>query len=133
VRIVSACLLGASFLWGCSSGARKEDERPRLAQVVELGGTVEVLRGGQVDWRALAQESALYDDDRLRTFRSAHARLVFDNGSSLRVEEESLITLGGPRGGIFVEHGTVGGSLQSGLALRTPTLEAEREREIVVQ
>jgi hypothetical protein len=87
-----------------------------------LGGKVDVLRAGNVDWVSLPDGAPLYEEDRMRTFKSAWAQLVFDGGSSLRVEEESLISLGG---GITVEQGTVEGELAAGLRLKTPTLEAE--------
>jgi hypothetical protein len=87
-----------------------------------LGGKVDVLRAGNVDWVSLADGAPLYEDDRLRTFRGAWARLVFDGGSTLRVNEESLISIGG---GITIERGAVEGELAAGLRLRTPTVEAE--------
>jgi len=90
--------------------------------VHELHGRVDVLRGGTVDWTALGDGTTLYEEDRMRTFRGAWARLDFPGGSSLRVQEETLIALGG---GILVEHGVVEGELSAGLKLRTPTLEAE--------
>jgi hypothetical protein len=96
--------------------------RPQAALVHELHGRVDVLRGGTVDWTALGDGTTLYEEDRMRTFRGAWARLDFPGGSSLRVQEETLIALGG---GILVEHGIVEGELSAGLKLRTPTLEAE--------
>jgi hypothetical protein len=94
----------------------------KVAMVQGLGGKVDVLRGGTVDWAGLTDGATLFEEDRLRTFKSAWARLVFEGGSTLRVEEESLISLGG---GILVERGSVEGELAAGLRLRTPTLEAE--------
>jgi hypothetical protein len=93
----------------------------QAALVQGLGGKVDVLRAGVVDWVALPDRAPLYEDDRMRTFKGAWARLVFEGGSSLRVGEESLIALGG---GITVEKGAVEGELAAGLLLRTPTLEA---------
>ncbi|HEX4459749.1 MAG TPA: hypothetical protein VIA18_17345 [Polyangia bacterium] len=96
--------------------------RAQAALVHELHGRVDVLRGGTVDWTALGDGTTLYEEDRMRTFRGAWARLDFPGGSSLRVQEETLIALGG---GVLVEHGIVEGELAAGLKLRTPTLEAE--------
>ena len=87
-----------------------------------LGGTVDVLRGGAIDWVALGDGNGLFEDDRVRTFKAAWAQLAFDGGSSLRVDEETMISLGG---GITVERGVVEGELQAGLRLKTPSLEAE--------
>jgi hypothetical protein len=69
----------------------------------------------------------LFDDDRLRTFKHATATLAFTNGSSLRVDEESLISLGelSLGGSITVERGTVEGEIQPGMKVRTPAAEAE--------
>jgi hypothetical protein len=96
--------------------------RAHLARVTGRYGAVDVLPAGAVDWVPLKDGAELYEDDRLRTFRGAWAQLTFDEGSSLRVEEESLISLGG---GITVERGSVAGALQAGLRLKTPALEAE--------
>jgi len=96
--------------------------RVRAAVVRGLGGKVDVLRGGAVDWVTLGDGSGLYEDDRMRTFKGAWARLQFDGGSSLRVGEETMITFGG---GVTVERGVVEGELAAGLRLKTPTLEAE--------
>jgi hypothetical protein len=87
-----------------------------------LHGRVDVLRGGYVDWARLDDGGPLFEEDRMRTFKGAWAQLDFPGGSSLRVEEESLISLGG---GVTVERGSVEGELQAGLKLRTPALEAE--------
>lgn len=94
----------------------------KAAMVQGLGGKADVLRGGSVDWRALSDGAQLYEDDRLRTFKGAWAQLTFEGGSSLRVEEESLIALGSS---VTIERGSIEGELQAGLRLRTPTLEAE--------
>jgi hypothetical protein len=99
----------------------------RVATVHGMSGRVDVLRGGSSDWGALSDGTALFEDDRLRTFRGAWAQLELSGGSSLRVEEESLIYLGGE---IMVERGTVAGELHPGLTLRTPTLEASAGRDI---
>ncbi len=111
----------ASCHSGTDSGA-SPSSRVKVATAQALGGKVDVLRGGSVDWTTLPQGAALYEDDRMRTFKGAWAQLAFEGGSSLRVEEESLISLGG---GVTVERGSVEGELQAGLRLRTPTLEAE--------
>ena len=96
--------------------------RARVALVQGLGGRVDVLRGGAVDWVGLGDGGGLYEDDRMRTFKGAWARLQFEGGSSLRVGEETMITFGG---GVTVERGVVEGELAAGLRLKTPTLEAE--------
>ena len=87
-----------------------------------LGGKVDVLRAGTVDWTTIGDGVPLYEDDRMRTFKGSWAQLTFTGGSSLRVNEESLIAIGG---GITVERGAVEGELAAGLRLRTPTMEAE--------
>jgi hypothetical protein len=109
-----------------------EPRRARVAVLAGLSGAVDVLHAGSVDWARIATGAALFEDDRLRTFRGAWAHLLFDGGSTLRVEEESLISLGG---GITVERGTVAGELQAGLRLKTPAAEAEStaKRDIVIQ
>ena len=47
--------------------------RVRIAMVQGLGGKVDVLRGGAVDWVALVDGSGLYEDDRMRTFKGGWA------------------------------------------------------------
>jgi hypothetical protein len=112
------------LLGSCRPAAdpRGLDPRNQVATLVALGGEVDVLRSGAVDWAPIGAGSALYDDDRVRTFHGAWAQLRFAGGSTLRVQEASLISLGG---GVTIERGTVAGELQAGLKLRTPAAEAE--------
>jgi hypothetical protein len=123
VRSVRA--LALTMLASCHAGGASSSDRslsPPLAVVRSLGGTVHTLRAGAVDWSAISDGTRLYEDDRLRTFSRAWAQLELTGGSALRVEEESLIAIGG---GITIERGSVAGELAAGLRLRTPTLEAE--------
>jgi hypothetical protein len=113
-----------SLLPACRGGNGESGQalRGHVARIVSLSGAVDILRTGGVDWGRATGTEDLYEDDRVRTFKTAWAQLAFDEGSSLRVDEESLITLGG---GITVERGSVAGELQAGLRLKTPSLEAE--------
>jgi hypothetical protein len=113
-----------ALLAACRSGGdgAATAARARVALVQALGGKVDVLRGGAIDWTALGDGSAMYEDDRMRTFKSAWAKLAFDGGSALRVGEETMIAFGG---GVTVERGVVEGELAAGMRLKTPTLEAE--------
>ena len=116
-------LLGAAImLLGCSQAKHEQANAHRVADIVQLSGAVDVLRAGTVDWGRVGAGTPLHEDDRLRTFQGAWAQLAFVGGSTLRVEEESLISLGG---GVIVERGVVQGELAAGLSLRTPSLEAE--------
>jgi hypothetical protein len=117
-------LFGFALLAACRSGGdgAATAARARVALVQALGGKVDVLRGGAIDWVTLGDGSGLYEDDRMRTFRSAWAKLAFDGGSALRIGEETLIAFGG---GVTVERGVVEGELAGGLRLKTPALEAE--------
>ena len=105
-----------------SGGESGKSTRNHVAKIATLNGAVDILRAGVVDWARAGGSEGLYEDDRVRTFKGAWAQLAFDEGSSLRVDEESLITLGG---GVTVERGSVAGELQAGLRLKTPALEAE--------
>jgi hypothetical protein len=113
-----------TMLASCHAGGAPPSDhlQPPLAVVRALGGTVHALRAGSADWVRVGNGAQLYEDDRLRTFARAWAQLELTGGSTLRVEEESLIALGG---GITIEQGSVQGELAAGLRLRTPTLEAE--------
>jgi hypothetical protein len=118
---VLALVLGSGL--SCrGNGGEGALNRNHVARIAGLAGQVDILRGGAVDWIRARGKEDLFEDDRLRTFKTASAQLAFDEGSSLRVDEESLITLGG---GITVERGSVAGELQAGLRLKTPALEAE--------
>ncbi len=123
MRGVGAVLIFA-LLASCRSGGDGAGAaaRARVAMVQALGGKVDVLRGGTVDWVALTDGSGLYEDDRMRTFKGAWAKLTFEGGSALRVGEETMISFGG---GVTIERGVVEGELAAGLRLKTPTLEAE--------
>ena len=117
--VFAIALLGSCHSGGDGTGAVA---RARVAMVQGLGGKVDVLRGGAVDWVSLTDGSGLYEDDRMRTFKGAWAKLGFEGGSALRVGEETMISFGG---GITVERGKVEGELAAGLRLKTPTMEAE--------
>jgi hypothetical protein len=136
MRKLAAALTVLLWLSCRSPGARFDDAR-KVATIVDLSGSVQVLRGGSSDWGAIQKAAELYDEDRLRTFKGGKALLRFANGSSLKVDEESLISLGALSlgGGIVVERGTVEGELQPGLKVRTPSAEAEsaKPRDIVFQ
>jgi hypothetical protein len=123
VRAANAVLVIA-LLASCHSGGDGAGmvARARVALVQGLGGKVDVLRGGAVDWASLGDGSGLYEDDRVRTFKGAWAKLTFEGGSSLRVGEETMISFGG---GVTIERGVVEGELAAGLRLKTPTVEAE--------
>jgi hypothetical protein len=117
-------VLVIALLASCHSGGDGAGmvARARVALVQGLGGKVDVLRGGAVDWASLGDGSGLYEDDRVRTFKGAWAKLTFEGGSSLRVGEETMISFGG---GVTIERGVVEGELAAGLRLKTPTVEAE--------
>ena len=112
VRAVSS-VFAIALLASCHSGGDGAGAVARGAwRIVQgLGGKVDVLRGGTVDWVSLADGSGLYEDDRMRTFKGAWAKLGFDGGSALRVGEETMISFGG---GITVERGVVEGELAAG-------------------
>jgi hypothetical protein len=128
----AGAVLGAVMVClSCSQATHEHAEtRTRVALLVQLGGAVDVLRAGAVDWTRANANTALYEEDRLRTFRGAWAQLSFIGGSALKVEEESLISLGGV---VTVERGAVQGELAAGMKLRTPAVEAESvpSRDIV--
>jgi hypothetical protein len=117
---LALCTVGVSCRGG--GGESSQALRGHVARIVAVSGAVDILRTSGVDWQRARGSEDLYEDDRVRTFKTAWAQLSFDEGSSLRVDEESLITLGG---GITVERGSVAGELQAGLRLKTPSLEAE--------
>jgi hypothetical protein len=115
-------LIGIGFACQPSGNENTLAARQHLARVSSKSGTVDVLRAGAVDWMRIEAGHSLYEDDRVRTFKGAWAQLTFDGGSTLRVDEESLIAIGG---GITVERGSVAGELQAGLKLKTPAAELE--------
>ncbi len=121
-QLVALAVLAVGLSCRGSNGEGSQAQRGHVARIVGVSGAVDILRTGAVDWVRARGTEDLYEDDRVRTFKTAWAQLAFDEGSSLRVDEESLITLGG---GITVERGSVAGELQAGLRLKTPSLEAE--------
>jgi hypothetical protein len=121
-RTLALVVLAAGASCRPSGGDGAKGSRNHVARLASVVGAVDILPGGAVDWQRASGGEGLYEDDRVRTFKAAAAQLAFDEGSSLRVDEESLITLGG---GITVERGSVAGALQAGLKLKTPALEAE--------
>jgi hypothetical protein len=136
MRKVAGALGVVSLVLSCQSPhAARDEARTSVARLSGVAGAVEILRGGGVDWQRIRTGIELFDDDRLRTYKGATATLAFPNGSSLRVDEESLISLGALSlgGGITVERGTVQGELLPGLKVRTPAAEAEATRDLVIQ
>jgi hypothetical protein len=123
LRTFGALAVLATGLSCRSNGGEGAATQPNhVARIIGVSGAVDILRAGAVDWVRAGGREDLFEDDRVRTFKTASAQLAFDEGSSLRVDEESLITLGG---GITIERGSVAGELQAGLRLKTPSLEAE--------
>jgi hypothetical protein len=130
--LLTLALLALAASCQPNGGDPARSARGHVAKIAGTQGAVDILRGAAVDWIRAGGGENLFEEDRVRTFKSAWAQLAFDEGSSLRVDEESLITLGG---GITVERGSVAGELQAGLRVKTPALEAESvaPRDIVFQ
>src|SRR5260370_13725150 len=96
IAVALMIFIGAIGALPCSQGPPEHsDGRVRVATLHSLGGQVDVLSAGAVDWTRAHAAAPLYEEDRLRTFRGAWAQLALAGGSALRVEEESLISLGG--------------------------------------
>src|SRR3954463_13317683 len=91
-----ALAVSAAGMISCRGGGGEgsQAQRGHVARIVSVGGAVDLLHTGAVDWVRARGAEDLYEDDRVRTFKTAWAQLGFDEGSSLRVDEESLITLG---------------------------------------
>src|SRR5689334_17285128 len=99
MRVGAAWILVAGTL-SCRPHEPPRERRAHVALLRGLAGSVDVLHAGTVDWSRTQSGAPLFDDDRLRTFRGAWADLLFDGGSTLKVQEESLISLGG---GVLIE------------------------------
>jgi hypothetical protein len=130
------CVSGLAGGLSCQSEGAAVPSHTRIAILAVLSGSASVSRGRSSDWSSLASGAELYDEDRIRTFKGARAQLAFTGGSSLRLEEESLVSLGGVGVGVLIERGTVEGELSPGFRVRTPALEAQssgRGRDIVFQ
>jgi hypothetical protein len=90
----------------------------RVATLERGIGTVEARRPEDGDWQVLGEDTALLKGTRLRTGGGARAALRLAGGASLRLAEDSEITLAGPpllelvRGRAYVDSGGSGSRVE---------------------
>jgi hypothetical protein len=68
-------------------------ENLRSAELVHLLGDVRFRRRDTEDWKTARLSMALYNEDGLRTLEAAGAHVKFPTGETIRVSENSLITV----------------------------------------
>lgn len=65
-----------------------------LAHVVSVQGTVELRRAQSTEWSGLATDSALCPGDSVRVSRRSRAAVRLINESTLRLDQDTTLTLG---------------------------------------
>ncbi len=79
---------GAGFAGTCEKWAGK---------VVSIQGAVQVKRAGQTQWEPVKPNESFCPGDTIRTDRNSRASIALSNHPVLRLDQNSVITLGGMR------------------------------------
>lgn len=107
-------------------------------------GEVSVKREAGDEWFAGAERMDLFENDKVRTARSATAQVRFGNGSTVTMAEDALIAIaetrsvpGRGRTDLTVVRGRIDAELENSatdsLSVATPTAVVRAGREIVFQ
>ncbi len=121
-----------------------DDAKAARATLRELKGDVKVKRAAGDEWIAAAEQMELLENDKVRTAQGASASVRFNNGSSLSLGEDALISIAEsrPRPGkdpadVTVFKGRVDAELdeaaRQSLSVSTPSAMIRAGRELVFQ
>lgn len=119
-------------------------KQPVRATLARVQGAVSVKRAAGDEWQAAVNDTALYDDDKLRTERGGSAELRFPSGTVVVVSEDTLLGIAETRpvpgrapADVTVLRGTVDATLErpanQSLTVGTPAATVRAGREIVFQ
>jgi hypothetical protein len=101
----------------------------RPARVVEMQGTVEVMRGGAKIWTLAYTNQVLHPGDRLRTGQGSRTTILLKNRSLLRLSGLSTVQMPGRRSVLEVIRDTlyflVPSTTPTNINIQTPTVSAE--------
>lgn len=95
-------LVVMALLAGCSPGADQKpavenppepSDQPGTATLAEVAGDVKVRLCQESDWRQAESGMALSTNDKVRTRRDGFATIRFAEGSVLKLEPESLVSV----------------------------------------
>lgn len=131
-------------LWACSQPAAPPPPAPaRTAALGAVSGDVRLRRPDSAEWAPAAAGTPLGPGDRIRTVAGASAQVVLEDGSTLAVSENSLVSLGGEAAGVRLEQGAVDvdwspaarpdGGPPADLVVETGAARTRVSREIVFQ
>lgn len=94
-------LLGVS-LWGLLNllllpyvdfGGPAPADAPSFATVIPESGDVRQRASGEFDWKDLSRSAEVAENSRVYTGGRAHARVAFDGGGELELQERTLVVL----------------------------------------
>lgn len=97
-----------------AAAVNKQETRVGLASSIEVAGTVEVRKKGQAFWQPLKPGTKLFEGDWVRTKKRSSARVRFERGGTLELDESTAIIIEGASAGdkrVAVSEGTVRGVL----------------------
>ena len=87
---MALCILTMTF---ASTGARAANQEAYSATLVDFEGDVQVQKPAKVVWLPARKYMGIEEGDRIRTGPKAYVEILMDEGSLLRLEEGSEITL----------------------------------------
>jgi FtsP/CotA-like multicopper oxidase with cupredoxin domain len=101
----------------------------RPARVVDMQGTVEVMRGGTRSWTLAYTNQVLHPGDQLRTGQGSRAAISLRNSTVLHLSGLSTVKLPGRRSLLEVIRDTlyflVPSATPTNINIQTPTVSAE--------
>lgn len=117
---------------------------PPKARLEALSGEVQVKRAAEDDWATGAEAMDLFENDKVRTVSGASVKIVFLNGSHVKVGENALVSIaetqtrpGEDRSDLTVIEGRIDAELpnadKQSLTVTTPAATVRAGREIVFQ
>ncbi|MGQ0508047.1 MAG: FecR domain-containing protein [Myxococcaceae bacterium] len=121
-----------------------EQKKIERASLRDIKGDVKVKRAAGDEWIAATERLALMDNDKVRTAKGASASVRFNNGSTLALGEDALVSIaeGRPKPGedvsdVTVLKGRVDAELdetaRQSLSVSTPAAVIRAGRELVFQ
>jgi len=85
----------------CNSSKKPPPSQPPAAQapakastkIVFIEGSVEVKRAGSMEWMSGKKDMPLHTDDKVRTLKESFATIQFEQGGTLRIGPETLVSV----------------------------------------
>ncbi len=123
--------IALSFAFGVGALYDEAPATPTVASVQQASGAVKLRLAMTLGWRTVARGVEVHDGDAVFVPPGAEATLEFTDGTTLALDERTLVVVERPRAGariVTLRQGSVSGRAGSeGLTLATPAGEARLE------